>query len=284
MTRSPSSSLAVIILSVQSLSRTVLKSTISPSTSPAQATLASPSLISFEISYTLLLRCTLLMSHPSMLSSWLSLLYFNIKSPTPHCCDIGDDKLCYRGSTHILSAWKHTACLYPTETHLTITVSPGFIGATPSWCSVYHPPGSFHHSLDFDSRLPRLPSLLLLIYLLCSSTYCYYANVPFKNDNILIFLICKVLYAFFPQHFLYFLPEPHGHGSFRPIFLPTTTVPDFFCSRKAHALSLRQRFHPMPGDCKASLPLHLPCSYRAFLYRKQGLPLCPHPSPRLGLG
>ena len=52
---------------------------------------------------------------------------------------------------------------------------------------------------------------------------------------------------------------------------------------KAHALSLRQRFHPMPGDCKASLPLHLPCSYKAFLYRKQGLPLCPHPSPRLGL-
>ena len=47
MTRSPSSSLAVMILSAQSLSRTVLKSTISPSTSPAQATLASPSLISF---------------------------------------------------------------------------------------------------------------------------------------------------------------------------------------------------------------------------------------------
>ena len=52
MTRSPSSSLAVIILSVQSLSRTVLKSTISPSTSPAQAALASPSLISAAMSYT----------------------------------------------------------------------------------------------------------------------------------------------------------------------------------------------------------------------------------------
>ena len=38
-------------------------------------------------------------------------------------------------------------------------------------------------------------------------------------------------YAFAPQHFLYFLPEPHGHGSLRPIFLSFTTVPDFFCSR-----------------------------------------------------
>lgn len=170
--------------------------------------------------------------HNFLTLSIKSTIYKIKKSPTPHYCDIGDDKLCYRGSTHILSARKQTACLYPTETHLTITVSPGFIRATPSWCSVYHPLGSFHHSLDIRFYRPtRLPSLLLLIYLLCSSTYCYYANVLFKNDNILIFLICKVLYAFFPQHFLYFLPEPHGHGSFRPIFLPTTTVPDFFCSR-----------------------------------------------------
>ena len=141
--------------------------------------------------------------------------------------------------------------MYPTETHLTITVSPGFIRATPSWCSVYHPPGSFHHSLDLKflssskaslSAAFNILTVLFNVLLLC---YCTYVcnirkhvpymyrtiNVPFKNDNILIFLICKVLYAFFPQHFLYFLPEPHGHGSFRPIFLPTTTVPDFFCSR-----------------------------------------------------
>lgn len=38
-------------------------------------------------------------------------------------------------------------------------------------------------------------------------------------------------YAFFPQHFLYFLPLPHGHGSFLPIFFSLRIVPDCFCSR-----------------------------------------------------
>ena len=53
MTGSAASSFAVIILTVQSLSRTVLRSTTLPSTSPAQATLARPSLMSFAMSYTL---------------------------------------------------------------------------------------------------------------------------------------------------------------------------------------------------------------------------------------
>jgi len=39
------------------------------------------------------------------------------------------------------------------------------------------------------------------------------------------------LYAFAPQHFLNFLPLPHGHGSLRPTFFSLRTVPDFFCSR-----------------------------------------------------
>lgn len=35
-------------------------------------------------------------------------------------------------------------------------------------------------------------------------------------------LICRRKNDFyFPQHFLYFFPLPHGHGSFRPIFLPS---------------------------------------------------------------
>ena len=38
------------------------------------------------------------------------------------------------------------------------------------------------------------------------------------------------IYLFFPQQNLYFFPLPHGHGSLRPTFLPTITVPDFFCS------------------------------------------------------
>ena len=35
-------------------------------------------------------------------------------------------------------------------------------------------------------------------------------------------------YAFLPQQFLYFLPLPHGHGSFLPIFFPLITVPEKF--------------------------------------------------------
>ena len=40
----------------------------------------------------------------------------------------------------------------------------------------------------------------------------------------------------FPQHFLYFFPLPHGHGSFRPTFFPFRTVGGFGgspCSRGA---------------------------------------------------
>ena len=37
-------------------------------------------------------------------------------------------------------------------------------------------------------------------------------------------------YRFLPQHFLYFLPEPHGHGSFLPIFFSLRIVVDSFCS------------------------------------------------------
>ena len=32
------------------------------------------------------------------------------------------------------------------------------------------------------------------------------------------------LYAFFPQHFLYFFPLPHGHGAFRSILLLTACL------------------------------------------------------------
>ena len=42
-------------------------------------------------------------------------------------------------------------------------------------------------------------------------------------------LLNKNNYAFNPQHFLYFLPLPQGQGSFLPIFLPFTIVPEAFC-------------------------------------------------------
>lgn len=37
-------------------------------------------------------------------------------------------------------------------------------------------------------------------------------------------------YTFLPQQYLYFFPLPQGQGSFLPIFLPLTTIPDIFCS------------------------------------------------------
>ena len=36
-------------------------------------------------------------------------------------------------------------------------------------------------------------------------------------------------YAFLPQHFLYFLPLPHGHGSLGKIFFSLRIVPEAFC-------------------------------------------------------
>lgn len=46
---------------------------------------------------------------------------------------------------------------------------------------------------------------------------------PILRDSILN--NCKfIFYSSLPQHFLYFLPLPQGHGSFLPIFLPFLTV------------------------------------------------------------
>ena len=36
--------------------------------------------------------------------------------------------------------------------------------------------------------------------------------------------------AYLPQHFLYFLPLPQGHGSLRPTFGPFTIVVEAFCA------------------------------------------------------
>ena len=35
---------------------------------------------------------------------------------------------------------------------------------------------------------------------------------------------------YLPQHFLYFLPLPQGHGSLRPTFGPFTIVVEAFCA------------------------------------------------------
>lgn len=39
-----------------------------------------------------------------------------------------------------------------------------------------------------------------------------------------LYPISFLVISYFPQHFLYFSPLPHGHGSFRPTFLPFLTV------------------------------------------------------------
>ena len=122
-----------------------------PSTSPAQATLARPSLMSFAMSYTLLLRCTLLMSHLSMLSSYLLSPFWCNKNPRYHM------KYAISGTIIIITVvpptfflkiyFKSTSNIV-SETHSTITWSTDCIKATQSRCSVYSPQGNSHHSSD----------------------------------------------------------------------------------------------------------------------------------------
>ena len=35
-----------------------------------------------------------------------------------------------------------------------------------------------------------------------------------QNKNKINLILLNLFYALLPQHFLYFFPEPHGHGSF----------------------------------------------------------------------
>lgn len=61
---------------------------------------------------------------------------------------------------------------------------------------------------SLSAALPQLTRLF------CVLSYCLFSCLPYL-----------------PQQYLYFLPLPQGQGSLRPIFLPTMTVPDFFCSK-----------------------------------------------------
>ena len=49
------------------------------------------------------------------------------------------------------------------------------------------------------------------------------------NEHDGVAKVCDQKY-YLPQHFLYFFPDPHGHGSFLPIFLGLRIVVDSFCS------------------------------------------------------
>ena len=55
-----------------------------------------------------------------------------------------------------------------------------------------------------------------------------------------------------PQHFLYFFPEPHGHGSFRPtlgVLRQFTASPDPAISRPAPDATL-----PVPATTRQPTP------------------------------
>ncbi len=115
--------------------------------------------------------------------------------------------------TASMQAWQQN-----NKPHMIITESPNLIRVTQSWSSISYSPEYSHHMYS---------SLTLQAYLLFSSTFYLF----FKLIIVSNFINSSIIYCSFNiQHFLYFLPLPHGHGSLRPIFLPTTTVPDFFCS------------------------------------------------------
>lgn len=75
-------------------------------------------------------------------------------------------------------------------------------------------------------------SILSTLFMLCGQIVDKLSSV----DKFIIFSIFNnpLFYtgsrAYLPQHCLYFLPLPHGHGSFLPTFLSLITVPDIFCS------------------------------------------------------
>src|SRR3989338_10911513 len=54
---------------------------------------------------------------------------------------------------------------------------------------------------------------------------------PFSDSPYLRFSVSSYC-CHFPQHFLYFFPLPHGHGSFLPTFGPTWTGFGFSSDRR----------------------------------------------------
>ncbi len=101
---------------------------------------------------------------------------------------------------------------------LIITVSPDLIRITQRWSSTSRSL-EYSHQNAFLSDASSLSTLLFIVlsFILIIASLLRNSSTIYCSFNI--------------QHFLYFFPLPHGHGSLRPIFFPTTTVPDFFCSK-----------------------------------------------------
>src|SRR5574344_1108157 len=75
-------------------------------------------------------------------------------------------------------------------------------------------------------------SILSTLFMLCGQIVDKLSSV----DKFIIFsifnnsLFYKGLRGYLPQQFLYFLPLPHGHGSFLPIFFSLLTTGSFLAS------------------------------------------------------
>ena len=110
-----------------------------------------------------------------------------------------------------------------------------------------------YRTLTDPKLLRRLPHSRVILYNIISNLHGSFLNVIFQKNppanivftmyaggfevmptysrllqiSVRVWLFHYILHFFFPQHFLYFFPLPHGHGSFGYIFLfPVTAFPD----------------------------------------------------------
>lgn len=123
--------------------------------------------------------------------------------------------MCIRDDSHRGSTLVYFPIAGKTS-HTTVTESPGRIRATQSWFSAA--------SCKDASSTRKSKTLTPAGISLCCIATAY-------SSRLRILTIQVFEYPYLPQQRLYFLPLPHGHGSLRPGFLPTITVPDFFCSK-----------------------------------------------------
>ncbi len=110
-----------------------------------------------------------------------------------------------------------------------------------------------YRTLTDPKLLRRLPHSRVILNYIISNLHGSFLNVIFQKNppanivftmyaggfevmptysrllqiSVRVWLFHYILHFFFPQHFLYFFPLPHGHGSFGYIFFfPVTAFPD----------------------------------------------------------
>ena len=144
---------------LQSLSMTVRRSSTSPFTSPAQAILARPSLMSAAISmmdfgseYSLVLPSfsVMIICFTSFFvyfsqACFRIFILFTATKKVP-----SDTLMLSKGTMYFHSPRFHPFCFFK-PLHLTITESPGRIGAAQSWSSITFLLKPLHHKTGFLS-------------------------------------------------------------------------------------------------------------------------------------